>query len=76
MPFFLSMALAAQFPGACQRPRPRGHPSSVRQGGDGASLPTWTGGAVEAQLVLGGLDKETAFVELDVDYDADIIICS
>jgi hypothetical protein len=28
-----------------------------------------------AQLVLGGLDEETAFVEFDVDCDADIILC-
>ena len=27
-----------------------------------------------AQLVLGGLDEETAFVEFDVDCDADIIL--
>ena len=32
------------------------------------------GGAVTAQLVLGGLDEETAFVEFDVDCDADLIL--
>ena len=39
---------------------------------DGSSRPT--GGAVSARLVLGGLDEETAFVEYDVDCDADIIL--
>jgi len=43
----------------------------VRQA-DGSSRPT--GGAVEARLVLGGLDEETAFVEFDVDCDADLIL--
>ena len=33
-----------------------------------------TGGAVVAQLVLGGLDEETAFVEFEVDCDADLIL--
>jgi hypothetical protein len=31
-------------------------------------------GALVAQLVLGGLDEETAFVEFDVDCDADTIL--
>ena len=71
---FLSRALAAQLSSACRRPRPRAHPSmpsSVRQA-DGSSRPT--GGAVEARLVLGGLDEKMAFVEFDVDCDADIIL--
>ena len=67
---FLSRALAAQLPAACRRPQPAGHPLSVTQA-DGSSRPT--GGAVSARLVLGGLDEETAFVEYDVDCDADII---
>jgi hypothetical protein len=67
----MSRALAAQLPGACQRPRPRGHLSSVRQA-DGSFRPT--GGAVEARLVLGGLDEATAFVEFDEDCGADIIL--
>ena len=33
-----------------------------------------TGGAAQAQLLLGGLDEETSFVEFDVDCDADIIL--
>lgn len=48
-----------------------GHPQSVRQA-DGTSRPT--GGVVAARLVLGALDEETAFVEFDVDCDADIIL--
>ncbi len=31
-------------------------------------------GALVAQLVLGCLDEETAFVEFDVDCDADLIL--
>ncbi len=31
-------------------------------------------GALVAKLVLGGLDEETAFVEFDVDCDANIIL--
>jgi hypothetical protein len=72
---FLSRALAAQLLGACRRrrPRPRGHPSSVQQA-DGSSRPK--SGAVEARLVLGGLDEETALVEFNVDCDADIILAT
>ena len=33
-----------------------------------------TGDAVVAQLVLGALDEETAFVEFEVDCDADLIL--
>ena len=33
-----------------------------------------TGGAAMAQLLLGGRDEETAFVEFDVDSDADIFL--
>ncbi len=32
------------------------------------------GGRLYAQLVLGGLDEETAFVEFGVDCDANIIL--
>ncbi len=32
------------------------------------------GGALVAQLVLGGLNEETAFVEFDVDCNTDIIL--
>ena len=68
---FLSRALAAQLPSSCRRPSAAEHPSSVLQA-DGSSRPT--GGAVEARLVLGGLDEDTAFVEFDVDCDADLIL--
>ena len=68
---FLSRALAAQLPPSCRRPPPADHPPSVRQA-DGSSRPA--GGAIAAQLVLGGLDEETAFVEYDVDCDADLIL--
>jgi hypothetical protein len=51
-------------------PSPR--PSIVRPAGGQSSRPT--GGAAEARLVLGGLDEETAFVEFDVDCNADIIL--
>ena len=33
-----------------------------------------TGDAVVAQLVLGALDEQTAFVEFEVDCDADLIL--
>ncbi len=68
---FLSRALAVQFPPAGRRPPAPGHPQSVRQA-DGSSRPA--GGAVAAQLILGGLDEETVFVEFDVDCDADLIL--
>ena len=68
---FISPALAAQLGPACRRPLPAGHPPSVRQA-DGSLRAT--GGAVAAQLVLGGLDEETAFVEFEVDCDADLIL--
>ena len=63
--------MSAQLPSSCRRPPPAGHPLSVRQA-DGSSRPT--GGVVAARLVLGDLDKETAFVEFYVDCDADIIL--
>ncbi len=68
---FLSSALAAQLPPGGRRQPAPGHPKSVRQA-DGSSRPA--GGAVAAQLILGGLDEETAFVEFDVYCDADLIL--
>ena len=63
---FLSRALAAQLPSSCRRSPAAGHPPAVRQA-DGSLRET--GGAAQAQLLLGGLDEETAFVEFDVDSD-------
>ena len=68
---FLSRALAAQLPSSCRRQPQASHPPSVRQA-DGSTRPT--GGVVAAQLLLGGLDEETTFIEFDVDCDADIIL--
>ena len=63
---FLGRALAAQLPISRRRTQ-AGHPPAVRQA-DGSLRET--GGAAMAQLLLGGLDEETAFVEFDVDFDA------
>ena len=68
---FLSRALAAQLPPSCHRPPPADHPPYIWQA-DGSSRPA--GGAIATQLVLGGLDEETAFVEYDVDCRADLIL--
>ena len=60
---FLSSALAAQLQW-CRLPLPASHPSSVQQ----ADCSTRRiGGVVAAQLLLGGLDEETTFIEFDVD---------
>ena len=61
----MGRAVAEQLPASCRRPQPAGHPLVVTQA-DRSSRPT--GGA------LGGLDEETAFVENDVDCEADIIL--
>ncbi len=38
-------------------------------------MASWpAGGAVAAQLILGGLDEETVFVKFDGDCDADLIL--
>ena len=63
----LSRELAEQLPISCRRTPAAGHPPAVRQA-DGSLRET--GGAAMAQLLLGGLDEETAFVEFDVDFDA------
>ena len=68
---FLSRELAAQLPMSCLRAPQAGRPPAVRQ--VNGSLRE-TGGAATAQLLLGGLDEETASVKFDVDCDADIIL--
>ena len=67
----MSRELAAQLLISCRRAPAAWHPPAVRQA-DG--LLRETGGAAMAQLLLGGRDEETAFVEFDVDSDADIIL--
>ncbi len=62
---FLRRTLAAQLPPACHCLPAPGHPPSVQQANCSE---------VAARLILGGLDKETVFVEFDVDSDADLIL--
>ena len=42
---------------------------------DSSLLPS-KGGVVATSLILGSLDKETLFMEFDVDCGTDLILCS
>ena len=55
-------------------PPATGGPPTLSYAGRRVVEPDRPGGTVSAQLVLGGLDEETAFVEYDVGCDADIIL--